>query len=57
MITEVIMNMSRYNIRSFTVEQFLGLPPTVRYDFLEMIKQEYKVALENDPIGANLEKL
>lgn len=57
MITEVIMNMSRYNIRSFTVEQFLGLPPTVRYDFLEMIKQEYKVALENDPIGTNLEKL
>lgn len=49
--------MSTYNIRSVTLEQFMKMPGTVRYELLERFRLEHELAAKANPMQAEVEKL
>nr|DAN62867.1 MAG TPA: hypothetical protein [Caudoviricetes sp.]DAQ56007.1 MAG TPA: hypothetical protein [Caudoviricetes sp.] len=49
--------MSTYNIRSVTLDQFMKMPGTVRYELLERFRIEYEITAKANPMQAEVEKL
>ena len=49
--------MSTYNIRSVTLDQFMKMPGTVRYELLERFRIEYEITTKANPMQAEVEKL
>jgi hypothetical protein len=50
-IYNVIEAISRYNIKNFSVKDIMGMPPIMRYEFLEKYRREAELALKNNPLG------
>ena len=50
-IYNVIEAISRYNIKNFSVKDIMGMPPIMRYEFLEKYKREAELAMKNNPLG------
>ena len=49
--------MSTYNIRSVTLDQFMSMPGTVRYELLERFRIEYELSVKTNPMQEEVEKL
>jgi len=50
-IYNVIEAISRYNIKNFSVKDIMGMPPIMRYEFLEKYRREAELAIKNNPLG------
>lgn len=50
-IYDVIEAISRFNIKNFSVKEIMGMPPIMRYEFLEKYKKEAELAAQHNPLG------
>ena len=50
-INDVIEAISRFNIKNFSVKDIMGMPPIMRYEFLEKYKREAELAAQRNPMG------
>ena len=50
-IYDVIEAITRFNIRNFSVKDIMGMPPIMRYEFLEKYKKEAELAVQQNPLG------
>lgn len=50
-IYDVIEAISRFNIKNFSVKDIMGMPPIMRYEFLEKYKKEAELAAQQNPLG------
>lgn len=50
-IYDVIEAISRFNIKNFSVKEIMGMPPIMRYEFLEKYKKEAELAAQQNPLG------
>ena len=50
-IYDVIEAISRFNIKNFSVKDIMGMPPIMRYEFLEKYKKEAELAAQESPLG------
>lgn len=50
-IYDTIEAISRFNIKNFSVRDIMGMPPIMRYEFLEKFKIEAEAAMKNNPLN------
>ena len=44
--------MSKYNIRNIELKDFLGMPPTMRWEILDFFKDQHETLMKNNPMGS-----